>query len=360
MNIDRPTVLLDKNRCRKNIERMAGKLKQLGLSYRPHFKTHQSAEIGNWYREFGITAITVSSPAMASYFMENGWKNITIAFPMTPLQFPIIHDLAENSDLTIFLNDPVSARFFAEKTTRGMSVFIEIDAGLNRSGVPIENIELVNELHGIIKKSKALRFHGFYVHEGRTYRAKGKKSVERMINPVLAGLQELKTRFDDCKICIGDTPSCSLLETFPGIDEMSPGNNVFYDFMQANIGSCTTTEIAVAVACPVAQIKKEADEVVLHGGAVHFSKERMNWKNQEIYGVPVELNKDGFGDLLPDGYLKGMSQEHGILSGNPDWISGLQPGDTVCIFPVHSCLTVNLFGNYRTLEGDRIEKRILS
>ena len=31
------------------------------LSFRPHFKTHQSAEIGSWFRDFGVTRITVSS-----------------------------------------------------------------------------------------------------------------------------------------------------------------------------------------------------------------------------------------------------------------------------------------------------------
>lgn len=360
MNIDRPTILLDKNRCRKNIERMAGKLKQLGLFYRPHFKTHQSAEIGNWYRDFGITAITVSSPGMASYFLENGWKDITIAFPVTPMQFSSIDTIAENSDLTIFLNDPASASFFADKAARDMNVFIEIDAGHNRSGVSLDNIELINELRNIIEKSKALRFYGFYVHDGRTYQAKGKKSVEEVITPVMAGLQGLKNLYPDSRICLGDTPSCSLQETFPGIDEMSPGNNVFYDFMQTDIGSCSLGDIAVAVACPVAQVKKEAGEAVLHGGAVHFSKERMKWNNREIYGVPIEFDNNEFGDLIPDGYLKGLSQEHGIITGNSDWISGLKPGDTVCIFPVHSCLTANLFGRYRTLNGELVEKRILS
>jgi len=339
---------------------MAGKLNQLGLFYRPHFKTHQSAEIGNWYRDFGVTAITVSSPSMASYFMKNGWNDITIAFPVTPAQFSSIQDLSVSTGLTIFLNNPETAKFFAEKTSREIGVIIEIDAGHKRSGVFINNIDLIDELRSIIKKSKALRFHGFYVHDGRTYQAKGKQSVEDVIKPVLAGLEGLKKLYPDSRICLGDTPSCSLLETFPGIDEMSPGNNVFYDFMQSNIGSCTLDEIAVAVACPVAEVKKDAGEAVLYGGAVHFSKERINWNGREIYGVPIKFDENGFGDLLPNGYLKGLSQEHGILSGNPDWVSGLKPGDTLCIFPIHSCLTANLFDRYMTLEGEIIEKRILS
>ena len=47
---------------------MARKAKDNGLIFRPHFKTHQSIEIGEWFRESGVNKITVSSLTMANYF----------------------------------------------------------------------------------------------------------------------------------------------------------------------------------------------------------------------------------------------------------------------------------------------------
>ena len=63
--IDKPTLLLDRGRMRRNIERMARKAYRAGVLLRPHFKTHQSAAIGEEFRSFGVTAITVSSREMA-------------------------------------------------------------------------------------------------------------------------------------------------------------------------------------------------------------------------------------------------------------------------------------------------------
>ena len=54
LNITKPTVLLDSDKVRRNIARMAAKANETGLSFRPHFKTHQSAQVGTWFREFGV------------------------------------------------------------------------------------------------------------------------------------------------------------------------------------------------------------------------------------------------------------------------------------------------------------------
>jgi len=66
MEIIQPTLVLNKTRCLQNIELMAEKAKRHKLSFRPHFKTHQSAEIGSWFRMFGVDKITVSSVNMAN------------------------------------------------------------------------------------------------------------------------------------------------------------------------------------------------------------------------------------------------------------------------------------------------------
>ena len=79
--IKKPTLLLNANQTRKNIQWMVQKAGAEDIRLRPHFKTHQSAVIGEWFREAGVTAITVSSVDMAAYFADHGWKDITIAFP---------------------------------------------------------------------------------------------------------------------------------------------------------------------------------------------------------------------------------------------------------------------------------------
>ena len=63
----------------------------LNCQYAPHLptfdiSTHQSAKIGEWFKRFGVNAITVSSVQMAEYFAANGWNDITIAISLNPLE----------------------------------------------------------------------------------------------------------------------------------------------------------------------------------------------------------------------------------------------------------------------------------
>ncbi len=48
-SITKPTLLLDEDIARANIERMAQKARNHNLTFKPHMKTHQSAQIGEWF-----------------------------------------------------------------------------------------------------------------------------------------------------------------------------------------------------------------------------------------------------------------------------------------------------------------------
>ncbi|MBK8048603.1 MAG: hypothetical protein IPK16_16670 [Anaerolineales bacterium] len=54
---------------------------------------------------------------------------------------------------------------------------------------------------------------------------------------------------------------------------MRPGNFVFYDWTQVQVGSCGFDDVAVVAACPVVGKYPDRHEVVLYGGAVHLSKD---------------------------------------------------------------------------------------
>ena len=48
--VTEPTMVLNEEVCKSNIARMAAKAKAANVVFRPHFKTHQSREIGEWFR----------------------------------------------------------------------------------------------------------------------------------------------------------------------------------------------------------------------------------------------------------------------------------------------------------------------
>jgi D-serine deaminase-like pyridoxal phosphate-dependent protein len=51
-----------------------------------------------------------------------------------------------------------------------------------------------------------------------------------------------------------------------------------------------------------------------------------------------------------------VSQEHGIIATRSDILQMIEVGDVLAILPVHSCLTANLFTEYRTLQNELIDR----
>jgi len=135
MEITKPTLLLSKEIALRNIQNMARKANDLGLIFRPHFKTHQSAEIGEWFRDAGVKCITVSSLTMANYFADFGWDDITIAFSVNIPEIPEMNELAGRINLNLLIENKEGLAALQEKITWHTGVFIKIDTGYNRTGI---------------------------------------------------------------------------------------------------------------------------------------------------------------------------------------------------------------------------------
>lgn len=350
-----PTLLLDTRRCKRNISRMVNKMTAGNCTFRPHFKTHQSAEVGEWFRDLGIDAITVSSVSMGRYFASHGWQDMTIAFPFYPAMIPGLQELQTRTALRLFVNSPDHLSMLDSALDEPFFYYIEIDPGYGRSGIPFGEQGLIEELVRAAEKNSKATFHGFYIHDGRTYRCSGKDDVLKRIQPSVDILLGLKSIYPNAKISLGDTPSGSLMEDVSFLDECTAGNFVFYDWTQVQIGSCTPDDVALFVKIPVAQIKKESRTGILHGGAVHLSKDFVDEVSVKNFGQMVRYDKEAEITVL-DGFISAISQEHGTIQPLPKEFSD----DWVTVIPAHSCLTANLHDTYITENGETLNKRILS
>ncbi len=357
--IVRPTFVIDKDICLHNIEKMAQKAAANKMRFRPHFKTHISAKIGEWFRLFGVDAITVSSVEMAEYFAANQWGDITIAFPVNVLEIAHINRLAANIKLNILVENTEAAQILAREIKHQLGVFIKIDTGHNRTGILASRTGTIDSVIKTISGSPKLEFKGFLSHTGQTYQARSTNEIFSSHYDALLKMRALKRRyapnFPNIEISLGDTPSCTLCTNFNEVDEIRPGNFVFFDLMQQNLGVCPYEDIAVRMICPVVAKHISRNEVVIYGGAIHLSKEYItNINGKKMYGRAI-IHKDGEKELLdPLNYVSALSQEHGILKVTQTRFKDFHIGDLVEIIPVHSCLTANLAKNYVTTEGEEI------
>jgi D-serine deaminase-like pyridoxal phosphate-dependent protein len=358
--IVKPTLLLDRGRAVRNIQRMCKKTNEQQVRFRPHFKTHQSAEIGEWFHKEGVTAITVSSVDMAEYFANSGWQDITIALPVNIRQVQAIRELSGRIHLGILVEAPESAAFLDEQLTGPVDVWVKIDSGLGRTGLVWNEIDPIFGLARQIIQSNKLHLRGILTHAGHTYQAKTPGEVRQLFAESVQRMLQVRDNLTALgagriEVSVGDTPGCSLSESFGAVDEVRPGNFVFYDTEQYSIGACAAEDIAVALACPVVAKHPERSEAVIYGGAIHLSKDWMPGGGPVRHGLIALPDGTGWGSPLEGAYVDRLSQEHGIIHLEAGDLARLRIGDLVCVLPVHSCLTVQVMGEYLTLEGKRIE-----
>jgi len=360
-DITRPTALLNEETARRNIARMAEKARRSGVRFRPHFKTHQSAAIGEWFRAEGVRAITVSSVSMARYFAAHGWRDILIAFPVNWREIDAINALAETISLHLLVESVETARFLSERLTAPVMVWLKVDTGYGRTGLRWDNLERLEAVAGAVESGRQMTLLGVLTHAGHSYQARSVAGLRSIFAATVGRIRVSRgaleqAGFGGLQTSVGDTPCCSVAEGLAGVDEVRPGNFVFYDMMQVQIGACQAEDVAVAVACPVVAVHPDDHKIVIYGGAVHLSKERLTLDDGTIsYGaVALPDEQEGWGAPLPGCYVAGLSQEHGIIRASNKLLAEARIGDLLMVLPVHSCLTVDMLKEYRTLAGERI------
>jgi D-serine deaminase-like pyridoxal phosphate-dependent protein len=355
-NITLPTLIVDEDKCRRNIRIMATKAQNNNIIFRPHFKTHQSHAIGRWFREAGVTKITVSSLSMAQYFAQDQWEDILVAFPVNVREIHTINELASRIKLSILLADGDVMPALNKGLNQPVDFYIKIDIGTHRTGIDCADNDQITALLRETSKNRLLTFRGFVAHAGHTYQTQSLNDVNRIFVKGCELLAEVKTAFlsqyPDIIASWGDTPTCSLMEEFPLVDEIRPGNFVFYDLMQYHLGSCDWDQISVVVATPVVARHKSRNEIVLYGGAVHLSKDLLQIPNKGVvYGEVVLFTEKGWERFENPVFVERISQEHGIVHCPDEYWELFEPGRLVGVVPVHSCLSADLLRSFCDTEG---------
>ena len=340
-----PALLLDLDRLDANLERMAERAGRLGVSLRPHVKTHKCVEIARRQAALGARGLTVSTLYEAAVFADHGFDDLTWAFPLVPVRTAEAVELAERIDLGLVI-DSREALDALTATTPPLRVLVKVDCGYHRAGVDPAGADLL-ELARRLTDSPRLAFGGLLTHSGHAY-TQDRLTVARQERDVMVRCAE-RLRAEGIEVpvvSVGSTPAMTAVDHLEGIDEARPGNYSLYDYTQTVLGSCAAADCAVTVLTSVISRPAGAEHAVVDAGALAMSHDR---------GPGDGLGRV-FADyadsvLDPELRLVSLSQEHGIVNGRP----GL--GDRLRVLPNHSCLTVAQFDEYQVVRGDEVLDR---
>jgi D-serine deaminase-like pyridoxal phosphate-dependent protein len=346
-----PALLLDLDVLETNLERMQRRSEALSVRLRPHMKTHKCLEVGRLQRALGASGITVSTLEEAWAFAEDGFDDITWAFPLNPSRIPEIQRLRATTDLAVTI-DSEMALDALRAVGDGIGVWLEVDCGYGRTGVdPAEprSVELARR----IAEAPGLSFRGCLTHAGHAYHADSPAQIASIAEEERRVMVDFGARLRaagvECStLSVGSTPGMSLVRSLSGIHEARPGNYALFDYAQTRLGACETTDCAVSVLSTVVSSRPDRHRSVSDAGALVMSKDLGPDDPPHFGRLLVGLSGH---ELDSDARIVSVSQEHATIS------SPLAPGSRIRVLPNHSCLTVAQFDHFTVVRGETVVDR---
>lgn len=330
-----PALLVDLDILERNVAWMAARCRELGVSLRPHVKTHKCVEIASLQQELGARGLTVSTLPEARAFAAAGFRDLLWAFPVDQSRLQEACELATAADLGVVV-DGAEAVAALEATRVPFRTWVKVDTGNHRVGVEACSPR-IRELVDALCAAPRLRFAGLLSHAGHAYGARGGEAVaaiaeedRRLMVETAEGLRSAGLEVPE--VSVGSTPTMTRVRSLQGVTEARPGNYVFHDRTQVSLGSCGPGDCSATVLATVVSCQPGAGHAVVDAGALALSMDPGPRQEVPCMGEVLDLEGNPLGIRVA-----ALSQEHGRLGGP------LQVGRRVRILPNHSCLTAACF-----------------
>jgi D-serine deaminase-like pyridoxal phosphate-dependent protein len=351
-----PALILDRAILRRNLRRMSERLRNAGVMLRPHVKTAKSLEVGRMAVEGHDGRITVSTLAEARYFADGGFKDILYGVGIVPSKLAAVAELRRRGvNLRVVTDNLAVATAIAGAAKAGdtFSVFIEIDSGAGRAGLPWPALPGLLDIARVLHKAAGVELAGVMTHAGHSYHQSTPETVaavaEQERQAVVGAAEKLRAAGIPCPIVsAGSTPTAVHSRDFTGITEMRPGVYVFNDLDQEYIGSCGPQDLALSVLASVIGHYPHRNQVLVDAGALALSKDisAQEFRPEVGYGTIVD-------PPARDMAVIECSQEHGFVGAHePIPYGNLPVGSRVRILPNHACITAAAYDRYYVVDSE--------
>ncbi|MGI2033568.1 alanine racemase [Rhizobium panacihumi] len=356
--LNEPHVVIDEAVLRRNIEDMVA-LVGGRAALHPHIKTHKSLEIARQQKENGAAGFTTARPFEAAMLLRDGLFPVTLAYPLLNPQTiaGLLREATSVEDIRFIADSRETVEALiagSQEAGRRANVFMKVDVGLNRCGVD-PNTETALKIAGAIADSTDLTFAGLLSHAGHAYGAGNPVVVTTIAESELAIMSAMRRKLEEAgievpRVSIGSTPTLVKNAGFDGIDEVRPGNYVFYDLTAVRLGLVERNSLSLGVAAQIIAVNDHY--AIANVGSKTLSSD---------LGAHGTSATKSFGEAWMVGHdtplpVAKLSEEHAFLE-----FIGKAPkvGTPVLILPNHSCPVANLSGGLLALgSGDHPSREI--
>jgi D-serine deaminase-like pyridoxal phosphate-dependent protein len=348
-DLETPIPVVDLDRLARNLDRAAAYATAHKLALRPHIKTHKATHVASEQLKRGAVGVTCATPFEAE-MMSDVCDDILVAYPpVGKARANRLAALPDSVKLTVALDslraiDDIAAA--ARDADRPISVYVELDLGLHRVGVP--RVDDAIALARAVCERPPLEFDGIAFYPGHVRDAVGQQASK--LAQLDAALRDALQAFDRAGVrptvvSGGSTPTMWNTHELTGVTEFRPGTYVYNDRTTAALGACDWDDCAFTVLATVVSTAVP-NQAVIDAGSKALGREPMRAAD----------SADGFGCVLGrrDVVVKSMSEEHGILDlSSTDWRPVV--GERLRIIPNHVCIVTHLNDVIAGTRGDVVE-----
>ena len=341
--LDSPSLIIYIDRVKQNIKTaidLIGDVDRL----RPHIKTHKSKDIALLFKKAGIKKFKCATIAEADILGMIQAEDVLLAYQPTGPKIERFLSLIKDYPHTKFsclLDNKIAADELSRKAVENyiqVNTFIDINVGMNRSGIKPEG---VIELIEYTRHLKGIQIIGLHVYDGHIHMAdlnKRRELINAAFEPVEKLRKELqKSGSKKLTIVAGGSPSFTIHASNKQV-EASPGTFVFWD---AGYLDKLKEQPFVPAALVVSRIISNPDENIFTCDLGHKSVAAENSIGQRV----VFLNAP---DLIPIS----QSEEHLVLKSESG--KTFKPGDVLYGLPYHICPTVALYEKASIVDDHRL------
>jgi D-serine deaminase-like pyridoxal phosphate-dependent protein len=353
-----PSVLIDKARLERNVDRMQSAADARGIRLRPHAKTHKSPELARVQIGRGAVGICCAKLGEAEVFADAGIEDIRIAYPLNPVNADRVLRLLDVTRLSFIVDDLEVAQGWSGvmcNAAHKVDVLVKVDVGFHRCGIDPESRGAADYV-ARVAEMPGLRFRGLLSHAGHAYGAGSESEAAAIAATEAKLLTDLATDTERFgvqveEISVGATPTARFSLQQKGITELRPGNYIYYDRTQVALGSATWNDCALTVLARVVS-RPATDRVILDCGSKTLTTDHARgFGSSPGFGVI-------FSDLSasqPNNSLlvERLSEEHATVRVLGAGCT-LKPGDLVRVLPNHACVVSNLVDSVWLVNGETV------
>jgi D-serine deaminase-like pyridoxal phosphate-dependent protein len=363
--IETPVLLLDEDRMSRNIVRMQARMNALGVKFRPHAKTSKCPDVVKRQLAAGAHGITVSTLKEAEQFHAAGIDDILYAVAIVPSKFDhALRLIRAGLNLSLLVESVAAAKQltqFGIEHGQRFKVMIEVDTDGHRSGIEPEAPVLLEIAAALRQKSGfGAYLQGVLTHAGSSYSLHTEEALASMAEQERSGCvlaaERLRAAGYACEVVsVGSTPTALSARSLDGVTEVRAGVYVFFDLVMAEVGICSTDDIAISVLCTVIGHRQDAGWIITDGGWMAMSRDRGTQKQPHDYGYGMVCDTDG--QAVKDLVFNEANQEHGVLAWTGDASVNLEDrfpvGSQLRIVPNHACATGAQHPAYQVVSSDQ-------